>query len=167
MDATTLLRSSALALAAVVTLTGCVTAPPVSSDYCGAACAQELREQRREALRGRTYNEHHSQEYRDAMAHSRRTAERWSARDHAQRITTAGPELSAYGRPGAAGYMEVAECKRDVMHVIEDWPTRERFLRICYDLLPEQHREAFYLNDKRVRPADPLIIVVPVPVQKP
>lgn len=167
MDATTLLRSKTLALAGVVMLGGCVSAPPVPDDYCGITCQQELREQRFEALRGRTYNEHHSQEYRDAMAHSRRTAERWSARGHAQRITTAGPELAAYGRPGAAGYMEVAECKRDVMHVIEDWPTRERFLRMCYDLLPEQHREAFYLNDKRARPADPLIIVVPVPVQKP
>lgn len=164
MDVTTLLRSSALALA-VVTLGGCATAQ-LPADYCDFHCSLERRNaaMAEYVSNGPKLNEHQSQEYREARAHSRRTAERWSARDHAQRITTAGPELVAYGRPGAAGYMEVAECRRDVMHAVEDWPTRERFLRMCYDLLPEQHREAFYLNDKRARPADPLIILVPVKV---
>lgn len=166
MVATILLRSKTLALAGVVILSGCVTAPPVPDDYCSISCQQELREQRLEALRGRTYNTHLSQEYRDAMAQSRQQAARWAAKDPGRRITTAGPDLAAYGLVGSAGYMEVAECKNDVVRAVKDLKKRELFDRMCYDLLPVQHREKFYANDRRVPSYDPPVIIV-VPVERP
>lgn len=162
MGATTSLRSSLLAGAAL--LAGCAPMGP-QVEICGVQCTAEQQAQRRAEFisSGITYGAHRSQEYHEARAHSRRSAARWAERDHARRITTAGPDLSAYGPVGESGYMAVAECRRDVAHTVEDWDTRMQFERMCYDLLPVQHREAFYLDDKRARKVDPLIILVPVP----
>lgn len=162
----TILKLSSVALAGVV-ITGCVRMQ-VPDDYCDGPCQRELREQRGIAFvnSGRMYNTHKSQEWRDTMADSRRTAERWAAKDPGRRITTAGPDLAAYGAAGSAGYMEVAECRNDVIRAVKDLEQRARFDRMCYDLLPVQYREKFYQNDQRVPRYDPPVIIV-VPVTTP
>lgn len=155
-----------IALASVV-MTGCVSMQ-LPEDYCNRMCQVELREGERQRIvsYGRTYSEHKSQEWRDAMAASRQQAARWAANDFSRRVTTAGPDLAAYGPVGAAGYMQVAQCRRDVTRAVKDVQQRERFDRMCYDLLPVQHREKFYANDRRVPRYDPPVIIV-VPVKTP
>lgn len=158
----TILKLSSIVFASVV-ITGCVQMQ-VPDNYCGMTCQLELREQRELLFvnSGRMYNTHKSQEWRKVMANSRRTAEH-GAEKGLRRITTAGPDLSVYGIVGASGYLEVLECKRDVNLEVQAREQREEFLRVCYDLLPVKHRQAFYESDQRVPIYDPPVIIgVPV-----
>jgi len=77
-------------------------------------------------------------------------AREWVHGDRTKRVTTAGPMLSAYGAVGASGYTEVARCTIDVSLVVSDEHTRRRFVRMCYDLLPEKHRELIYKTDESI-----------------
>ena len=163
MGATTLLRSSSLAVALV--LTGCATGT-LSDNYCGIHCSVEKRDQAGQEYIAspQIHGAHYSPERREA-ARSRQAAGESETR---RRITTAGPDLAVYGPVGEAGYLEVIECKRDVSREVPALEQRERFLRKCYDLLPVQHRQAQYESDQRVPLQDPpVIIVVPDVIQKP
>lgn len=158
MGATTLLRSSSLAVALV--LTGCATGT-LSDNYCGIHCSVEKREQAGQEYitSPQIHGAHHSPERR-AAARSRQAARESETR---RRVTTAGPDLAAYGPVGSSGYLEVVECKRDVNRSGLEQGMRDSFLKECYDLLPVQHRQAMYESDQRVPLQDPpVIIVVPV-----
>ncbi len=93
-------------------------------------------------------NGRHSQA-REDMRNDAAVARDWVHGDRTKRVTTAGPVLSAYGVVGASGYTEVARCTIDVSLTVKDSLTRERFVRMCYDLLPEKNRQLIYKASKR------------------
>lgn len=88
---------------------------------------------------------------REDMRSDAAVAREWVHGDRTKRVTTAGPVLSAYGGAGASGYTEVARCKIDVALAVADGATRETFIRMCYDLLPEEHAKKAYDLDKMNR----------------
>jgi hypothetical protein len=151
-------------IATALLLTGCVSPPPHDPNYCGYACQAELREQRRAEFvsSGSTYGAHQSQEYRDAMAETRRNNDEWVQGDRSERISESGPILTAYGEPGKSGYPAVARCKIDVGFAIPatELDKRTQFDKACYDLLPPQHRENIYQADQRVPGSGATIVII-------
>jgi len=88
---------------------------------------------------------------REDMRNDAAVAREWIHGDRTKRVTTAGPVLSAYGAVGASGYTEVARCTIDVSLVVSDSKTRDKFVQMCYDLLPAQHRELIYRSRSFLR----------------
>lgn len=84
---------------------------------------------------------------RQDMQNDAAVARAWVQGDRSKRVTTAGPVLSAYGAVGASGYTEVSRCTIDVSLVINNSETRDRFVRMCYDLLPVDKRNLIYQTD--------------------
>lgn len=84
---------------------------------------------------------------REDMRNDAAVARAWVQGDRSKRVTTAGPVLSAYGEIGASGYTEVARCAIDVSAVVADMKSRDRFIRMCYELLPARYREIIYKTD--------------------
>lgn len=153
----------ALFLLLAATVAGCTTGNV--ANYCDRFCQADLAEQRKEKYlaNGHTYGRF-SAEVREEMGAARQhtTAQYYEGRQGLH-ITTAGPDLAAYGPVGSSGYLEVVECKRDVNRSGLEQGMRDSFLKVCYDLLPVQHRQALYESDQRVPLQDPpVIIVVPV-----
>lgn len=86
------------------------------------------------------------------MRNDAAVAREWVHGDRTKRVTTAGPVLSAYGEVGASGFTEVARCTIDVSLVVTDSATREKFVRVCYELLSSRHRELIYSTSKSIVP---------------
>lgn len=134
-------------------LAGCAAVPP--EDYCGIQCSIELYEQNE--WRYIASPQLHRQRYSTA-ARSKRAASERAARGY---VTAAGPQLALYGLAGAAGYVQVAECKSDVIVFAQNIEQRNVFVQQCYALLPEQYRQAVYESDQRVPHWNPTIILLP------
>lgn len=85
---------------------------------------------------------------RQDMRNDAAVAREWVHGDRTKRMTTSGPVLSAYGAVGASGYTEVARCTIDVSLQVAEGTVRDKFVRMCYDLLPKEHAKKIYELDK-------------------
>ena len=94
---------------------------------------------------------------REDMRNDAAVAREWVHGDRTKRVTTAGPVLSAYGAEGASSYTEVSRCAVDVALVVKDEQLADKFIRRCYDLLPEQHRKLIYETDRSVVKGSPSV----------
>lgn len=155
---------ASIAVIAVSLLGGCVSAPELPADYCGFQCSLDRRNAAMDAYvkNGPALNTHQSQEYRDAMAETRRINDEWVQGNRSERISDTGPILTAYGVPGKSGYPAVARCKIDVGFAIPatELDKRTRFDKACYNLLPPQHRESIYQADQRVPGSGATIVII-------
>jgi hypothetical protein len=86
---------------------------------------------------------------REDMRNDAAVAREWVHGDRTKRVTTAGPVLPGYGKAGASGFTEVARCTIDVSLVVTDGATREKFIRMCYELLPKKNRDLIYESSER------------------
>lgn len=140
----------ALFLLLAATVAGCTTGNV--ANYCDRFCQADLAEQRKAKYlaNGHTYGRF-SAEVREEMgaARQRTTAQYYEGRQGLH-ITTAGPDLAAYGPVGASAYSNVVRCRVDVGMAGLEPAQRDRFLRMCYDLLPADKREQFWEKDQRV-----------------